>query len=494
MIGQGLAGVVYPSEATGISSAAQARQVYGRSSPLARMAEILKPPDRGGLGSIPLTAYALQEPPAAVAAAGLLGFAPFTSLADDVVLRITVGGFVLSGLSLPAGTSAVGVLLSVGVFILDFPDIPVTPSFAIPNVALTAKWKGGSANGMAVHVDVLSGGRDKTWSTTPLSGGTPYADVQPALDAIGDKWETIVVNGSEPGDSAAFDACEAWGLARWGSVDARPAVVFTGQNDPSLANSVAVAAQHLEDRTNSMPIYGGSRETAWAIAAGFASQVAVVANENPARDFARGSLAPLSPGTPEQQFGYGDRDTAVTAGLSTTRLVAGAGQISDTVTFYHVVDTKVLTFPMSCGELLAQCGEPLAQCAELLAPPGVAVLGIDAELSAFRYVSDIMKLANCIYAIRQEFESADWNGAPIVADDQATVNPAARTVGAAQTALASIVDRLALSAIITDPGFAKGTIFADAASNKRLDLGLTVKISGVANITSVELGFGFTTG
>ena len=56
-----------------------------------------------------------------------------------------------------------------------------------------------------------------------------------------------------------------------------------------------------------------------------------------------------------------------------------------------------------------------------------------------------------------------------------------------------MVDSLALNAIISDPETAKASIVATINSQnpKRLDVELTVQLSGNTNIISVDLNFGF---
>jgi len=91
------------------------------------------------------------------------------------------------------------------------------------------------------------------------------------------------------------------------------------------------------------------------------------------------------------------------------------------------------------------------------------------------------------------FAVAEWDGAPLIPDDQPTVNRTAKKPKMAVAAVASMLDSLGLNAIISDPETAKANTFAeiDSGNPKRLNLVTTVQLSGNTNIISVDLQFGF---
>jgi phage tail sheath gpL-like len=162
----------------------------------------------------------------------------------------------------------------------------------------------------------------------------------------------------------------------------------------------------------------------------------------------------LVPGTDGEQWTYVDRDQAVKAGSSTIEVKDGVINLSDTVTFYH------------------PDGDPIP---------------------AYRFVVDIIKLQNIIFNLDLEFATDKWDGAPLIPDDQPTVNRDAKKPKTAVAAVAAILDSLGLNAIISDPETAKANTFAeiDAGNPKRLNLVTTVQLSGNTNIKSIDLEFGF---
>jgi len=63
----------------------------------------------------------------------------------------------------------------------------------------------------------------------------------------------------------------------------------------------------------------------------------------------------------------------------------------------------------------------------------------------------------------------------------------------AKAEVAAMIDSLGLNAIISDPKTAKKTILADVneTNPKRLDVQVTVQLSGNTIVKSIDLNFGF---
>ena len=114
-------------------------------------------------------------------------------------------------------------------------------------------------------------------------------------------------------------------------------------------------------------------------------------------------------------------------------------------------------------------------------------------IPAYRFVCDVVKLQNIIFNLDLIFATAEWDGAPLIPDDQPTVNRSAKKPKTAKAAVAALTDSLALNAIISDGETAKASILAEINDQnpKRLDLSVTYQLSGNTNIISVDLNFGF---
>jgi len=115
------------------------------------------------------------------------------------------------------------------------------------------------------------------------------------------------------------------------------------------------------------------------------------------------------------------------------------------------------------------------------------------EPPAYRYACDMQKVWTCRYNVQLEFRKPSWDGAPLIPDNQATVNASARKPKSAVAVVWQIIDNLALDAILSDPETAKESVLAgiNSANPKRLDLSFTTAISGNTNIISVTNNFGF---
>ena len=91
------------------------------------------------------------------------------------------------------------------------------------------------------------------------------------------------------------------------------------------------------------------------------------------------------------------------------------------------------------------------------------------------------------------FNSAEWNGAPLIPDDQETSEPTAKKPKMAVADVSAMIDSLASRAILSDPKTAKANTFAeiDSGNPDRLNVSTTVQVSGNTNIKSIDLNWGF---
>ena len=112
---------------------------------------------------------------------------------------------------------------------------------------------------------------------------------------------------------------------------------------------------------------------------------------------------------------------------------------------------------------------------------------------AYRYVCDIIKIMQLLFNTALIFKAPEWEGAPLIPDNPPTNNPAAKQPKAAVAAMCSMIDSLALDAILSNPAAAKKATVAgiNSTNPKRLDVATTVQLSGNTNIISVDLNFGF---
>lgn len=456
ILGQGnTASVGYSLTPRQIFSALEAGRVYGFGSPIHQSALEVFPLEGGGVGSIPVWVYPMNDD--ASGAASVASITPSGAAPAAGTYYARIGGRLSAPIVLAQGDSVATINDKIVPAIQAVLEMPMNAADGTTDTDLTSKWEGVSANSILVEM-LDSQGKVPTSGLTftivqPASGAAD-PDPSAALALIGSKWITLVINCFVATNSNALNDLQAVGEGRWDKLFRKPFVAVCGSNVSTLGTLTAITDARPTDRINALIPAPGSPAMPMRIAAAAVREIAKEANNNPPTDYGSHALARLPPGIDGVQWDHPQRDTAVKLGLSTTEIKNGLVNLSDVVTMYKPV-----------GET----------------PP------------AYRYVVDIMKLMNTIFNVDLEFASSKWDGKPLIADDQATVNPNARKPKAAKAAAGRIVDGLALQAILSDPKTTKKNMTCNisAQNPKRLDLGMTVYLSGNTNVFSVDLFFGF---
>tara|TARA_R110000772_G_scaffold268728_1_gene398242 strand:+ start:9575 stop:11089 length:1515 start_codon:yes stop_codon:yes gene_type:complete len=457
VVGQGNTSAVYDTTKRQVTSATEAASLYGYGSPIHLAVRQLFPTNGDGVGTIPVTVYPLEDDGSGVAAAG--DITPSGVSSGTASFRVRVNEIDSEDFVVSDGDSVADIITAMTAAINAVLEMPVIATDATPGtsteVGLTAKWKGTSGNDLTVEVIATS--EDTTgvsYAITQPTGGLVNPDVDTALSQVGNVWETMVLNCLDIADTTALDAYQTFGDGRWGALVRKPLVVFTGSTATTVTAATTVSDARKTDRVNSQLVAPGSDELPLVVAARQLARIAKVANNNPPQDYGSQAATGLEPGADGDQWTYADRDSAVKKGSSTVEVKDGVVNISDVVTFYH------------------PSGDPIP---------------------AYRYVVDIVKLQNIIFNLDLIFAVPEWDGAPLIPDDQPTVNRSAKKPKAAVAAVCAMLDSLGLNAIISAPETAKENTFAaiNEQNPKRLDVATTVQLSGNTNIISVDLNFGF---
>lgn len=451
VVGQGNTASVYDTTKRQVTSAFEAASLYGFGSPIHLACLQLLPANGDGVGDIPVTIYPLDDDASGVTSTGDITPSGVQTVQASYIVRVNnidSEEFVIS-----VGDTVAQIVTAITTAINAVLEMPVIAADNTTAVGLTSKWEGTSANDIFVEI-VGSTTSGTSFAITQPTGGLVNPDVQDALDQVGDVWETMMLNCMDIADTTTLDKYSTFGEGRWGALVRKPLVVFTGNTETTVTAATAVSDARKTDRTNGQLVSPGSNDLPLVTAARQLARIASVANSNPPRDYGSQDAFGLVPGADGDQWTYQDRDSAVKKGSSTIEVKDGVINVSDTVTFYHPT------------------GDPTP---------------------AYRYVVDIVKLMNIIFNIDLIFNSSEWDGAPLIPDDQPTVNRDAKKPKMAVSAVSSVLDSLGLNAIISDPETAKSkTIAAINGSNpKRLDLNTTVQLSGNTNIISIDLNFGF---
>lgn len=452
LVGQGNTASIYSTTKLQHTSALSVANAYGYGSPLHLAAKQLFPVNGDGIGTIPLTVYPLDDDASGVAATGDVSI---TGTATEAgVLYVKINNIQSEAIVVASGDLGTALEDAITDAINAVLDMPVTAvADGVGNKSdLTSKWKGTSANDIFIEwVGTVAG---LTLVVNQLSGGLVNPDVDLSLAQVGNVWETMILNCMDVADTASLTKYDTWGVGRWGALVRKPAIVFTGNTEAVVATAVTVPDARKTDYTNSQLVAPGSNDLPFVVAARQLARIAVVANNNPPHDYGSQAATGLTPGTDAQQWTYADRDVAVKAGSSTIEVKDGVINVSDVITFYH------------------PAGDPLP---------------------AYRFVVDIVRLQNIIFNFDINFAVAEWDGAPLIPDGQQTTNRSAKFPKSAKALASTIVDNLALEAVLSDPGTTKENILVeiDSSNPKRLNMVVPVSLSGNTNIKSFDLEFGF---
>lgn len=451
IVGQGNTAATYTTTKVQVTSAVESATLFGFGSPIHLATKQLLPVNGDGVGTIPVTIYPLDDDGSGVASAG--DITPSGSVTTTASYIIKINNIASEAFIVEIGNDIAAITATITTAINSVLEMPMIAVDGTTIVDLISKWKGTSANDLVIEViETIASG--VSFAITQPEGGLVNPDVDDSLNQIGNVWETMIVSCMDVSDTNSLDKYAIFGEGRWGALVKKPFIVFTGNTNTTVGAATAVSDTRKNDRINAQLVAPGSNDLPFVVVARQLVRIAKIANNNPPQDYGSQQATGISPGIDGEQWTYIDRDAAIKKGSSTIEVKDGVVNLSDTVTFYH------------------PDGDPIP---------------------AYRYVVDIIKLQNIIFNLNLIFATAEWDGAPLIANDQPTVNPTAKKPKMAVAAIASMIDSLGLNAIISDPKTAKTNTQAmiNDQNPKRLDISITVQLSGNTNIISIDLNFGF---
>jgi len=454
IVGQGSTTATYDLVRRQITSAFEAGQTYGFGSPIHLSAMQILPDNGDGVGSIPVTVYPLEDDVSGIASAGEI--TPSGIQSETAAYRVSVAGMLSEAFIINAADSVAVKVTAITEAINASVNLPIVATDDITKVDIEAKWKGESGNDIIISIEGSTTAGTVFAIVQPTSG-----DVNPDVDGIlaemGNTWETLILNCLNKTDIVTLEKFRVFGEGRWQPLVKKPLIVFSGDTNTTVANAVTIPEARKTDRINSQLVAPGSVNLPFVIASRELAKIAVIAEANPPKGYNKQIADGILAGANGDQWTYIDRDEAVKKGSSTITVEDSVIKLGDIVTFYHPT------------------GDPFPSYSKVVA---------------------IIKLMNIIYNLDLEFESIEWADAPLIPDNQPTVNPDARTPSAAKAEVNGILDYLGTQAIISDPETAKKKTTAqiNPTNPDRLDIVVTVQLSGNSNIKAVTINFGYFVG
>jgi len=427
-----------------ILSAAQAQQLYGQGSALARL---ITQVFAGSNGAVKVWAIPEADGSAAATNASAVTITAVTPGTGTVALYINGVQYTAPTTSVSTATTIAAALSAA---INADANCPVTSAPTAGVLALTAKSKGPYGNFITMAAcsqpgDVLPSGVTVTFAA--LTGGTVTSTVAADLVAAlgtgsqanllpdGTQVTNIVHGwGQDATSLTAFSAYNGAGNVVGGLYDdtvGRPFRVLTGDvlatGAAALAALLAIGTTNINDRTNGLIAVPGSLTHPNEIAAVAVGVMAKINNTRAEQNYVGQILPGVDPGYAcalagnqwTQQY-YSGRDIAVQGGISPTVVSGSTVFLQNVVTFYH---------PAS----------------------------VPATSNIYREFANISKLQNILASIRTNFSGPKWLGYTIVSDvKNVTVSASrqfARDLDAVKDDYLSLIKSWAANAWIYDPNF-----------------------------------------
>ena len=453
VIGQGNDAEVYSTDKKLIESAFEVGQLYGFGSPLHLVVDKLLPANGDGVGSIPITVYPLPNEITGIAAQGSI--TPSGAVSEESIYRIFINNIPSKEFVILPGDAIADIIDKMVIALNSIIEMPVIGTDNTSDLGVTAKWKGESGNDLYIEVEGPTNGL--TFVIVQPTGGAVNPEITIATNQFGNVWETLILNCLNKTDLVALNAYKSFGEGRWQSTVRKPFVAFCGDTNETVSAATTIPDARKDDRINSQLVSPAGKDLPFLVAARQLARIVVVAENNPPKGY-NGQIADtLTPPGDSYHWDWDQRDEALKKGSSTSTVENGEVVCGDIATFYH------------------PDGQPIP---------------------AYRYVVNIVKLQNIIYNMDLIFESAEWRDVPLVDNNEPTINPEAKTPASAKAEVAQLLDFLASWAIITNSKEAKKkTIVTINNQNPdRIDIIITVQLSGNTRIKAVTLNFGYFVG
>jgi len=382
-----------------IFSAAEAGSLYGFGSMIHRLAVR----NFEGSAGIPTYASPQAEAVAAAASAGTITFASTGTKAGTV--RMYISGIPVPFTVAEADTAAEIATKAAAAITAD-KNLPVTAVVnATPEqIDIASKSKGPWGDDISLKFSILSGEEMPTGVSAiavDMAGGTGIPDIQDAVDGLGtgddanELFFTDVVHGYGQ-DATTLNVLSTYNgegndfVGCYSKTVARPFRVLTGDvvaDTAGLSALIILGDSRKLDRTNGIIAVPGSASHPSEIAAKAIGYMSKINNNRAEESYIGVVLAGIDPGAQADRWtgDYDNRDNAVKAGISPTKINNGVVVLQNVVTFYHPDDVPVAS-------------------------------------NGYRSMRNISILQNILTNIKSNFQQEKWKGISIVIDLQKVTN------------------------------------------------------------------------
>ncbi len=287
-------------------------------------------------------------------------------------------------------------------------ELPVTALAATTVVTITSKSKGTWGNFISLRFNIKAGESlpiGVTAAVTDMASGAGDPDIADALNGLGTgddanaEFFTDGIHGYGQ-VTATLDAISTYvgagnvAIGLYDKLVSRPFRVLTGDtvaDTAGLSALIALGDGRKLDRANGVFAVPGSANHPSEIAAQAMGIMARINNDRAEQSYIGQAMTNIDPGAQSDRWtsDYDNRDTAVKAGISPTKIANGVVVMQNVVTFYHPDNV-----------------------------PG--------DSNGYRSMRNISILQNIMANVRITFEQEKWLGISIVADVVKVTNTTSR--------------------------------------------------------------------
>ena len=319
---------------------------FGFGSPLHQAARILRPINGPGIGGIPTSILAQEDPISSVAQAWditVSGVATTSHFLDIKINgRSSVDG-VSYAVSVEVGDTDTIIAGKINDAINNANAVcPLTSTFATDTVSAVCKWKGESGKDTNITITPSNLSTTVSYVVSSAATGSGVPTVTSSLNKIGSKWATIILNTYQfNATNSVVKELEAWNgvpsantpTGRYASTTMKPAIAVTGFVTDNESN---VTDTMLDNVTIALAPAPLSKGMPCEAAANMVRLLARQAQDNPHLDVSVQSYPDMpTPSDIGTMSVYDNRNLYMTKGCSTVTLEGGKYKIENFITTYH---------------------------------------------------------------------------------------------------------------------------------------------------------------
>ncbi len=336
LIGQHIGDTATAGKPYLISSSTQAKEKFGRGSPLALMAEAYRNQDTAGeLWCLPISV-------SGTSASGKITLAGTATSAGTIALYV---GSVKVPVIVTEGDKDTDVAQAVIDAITANKDLPVQATLdetgAQKIVKVTAKQVGVYGNDipLALNLQGYAGGEDDvpglSVEITALSSGTGDIDYSKAFEAI--KADTFYYIGIQSCDATVLNACKDEmqdATGRWSYSRMQYGHVFSVKKD-TAENLVTLGKTRNDQHASIFGVEELHPEPSFVLAGAIAGAASVCLTNDPARPLQTRELVSVMAPSMENKFGFNEQNSLLNNGIATLYDSAGTVMIQRAITTYQ---------------------------------------------------------------------------------------------------------------------------------------------------------------